>query len=455
MRHTTRAAIVGLAVTLALVGCGSNDDTGGDATTEPADTGTESPAAAGGDATSEPANGGEEADDAGEPVTLTMNLFGDFGYDPLIEQYEADHPNVTIETTIAEFNAHHDALTQSLAAGAGAPDITAIEVGFMSAFLARADNFVNLYDHGAAELEGDYLDWKWQQAETFDGESLIGLPTDVGGMAMAYRRDLFEEAGLPTDRDEVSEAWATWEDFLAMGEQYTEATGRAFIDEGSQLYNAIVNQADQKYYEDQDTLVHDTNPAVKDAWDTTVAAIDAGIVANIEPFAEGWNAAMSNGDFAVLTAPAWMMGYIQGQAPDTDGNWDIASLPEGGGNWGGSHLAITSQSEHPEAAWDFLSWLLAPEQQLYVFENTGNFPSTPALYDDPAIQDFSNPFFNDAPVGPIYAANAEAVTPVYEGPEEGAIRLAFENGLDRVEDGVEDGQTAWETSLAEIAQDVG
>ena len=37
---------------------------------------------------------------------------------------------------------------------------------------------------------------------------------------------------------------------------------------------------------------------------------------------------MANGDFAVLGCPAWMMNYIQGQAPDTAGNWNITSIPE-------------------------------------------------------------------------------------------------------------------------------
>lgn len=114
-----------------------------------------------------------------------------------------------------------------------------------------------------------------------------------------------------------------------------------------------------------------------------MASVEAGLVANIEPFAEGWNAAMSNGDFAVLTAPAWMTAYIQNQVPDTEGNW-VAALPEGGGNWGGSHLTIPASSEHQQEAYDFISWLLAPEQQLTVFEENGNFPSTPALYGDAA-----------------------------------------------------------------------
>lgn len=434
--HRSRALTAGVAL-LALVAtaCGNEsapaDDTDG-STAAPAESGEGGP----------------------EEVELSMWLFGDFGYDPLIERYEAENPHVTITTKIAEYNAHHDALTTSLASG-GAPDIAAIEVGFMSAFKARAENFVDLYELGAKDIEGDYLEWKWKQAETGDGSALIGLPTDVGGMAMAYRADLFEEAGLPSDRDEVAALWPTWAEFIAVGQRYTDATGEAFIDEGSQLYNAIVNQGEAKYYANDDSLIHADNPQVKKAWDLTVEAIDAGIVANIEPFAEGWNAAMTNGDFAVLTAPAWMMGYIQGQAPTTSGAWDLAAMPEGGGNWGGSHLAIPASSDHPEEAYAFISWLLAPEQQLAVFEETGNFPSAPVLYDDPAIQDFSNAFFRDAPVGRIYAENARKVTPIYEGPDEGAIRLIFENALDRVEDGNEDGAAAWASALAEIAQDIG
>jgi cellobiose transport system substrate-binding protein len=389
------------------------------------------------------------------PVELDMWLFGDFGYDPLIKQYQKDHPNVTIKTRIAEYNEHHDSLTAALAAGSGAPDIAAIEVGFISAFKAQPEHFHNLLELGAGELEGNYLDWKWQQALTGDGSALIGLPTDVGGMAMAYRWDLFRKAGLPFKRDEVSAMWPTWEDFLAQGERFTQATGVPFVDEGSQLYNAIVNQGEAKYYEPDNSVIYESNPQVRKAWDLTTQAITDGLVANIEPFAAEWNTAMNKGDFAVLTAPAWMMGYIQEQAPDTEGRWDIASMPEGGGNWGGSHLALPAQGEHPREAFEFISWLLAPEQQLQVFRDTGNFPSTPDAYDEPPIQNFRNAFFNNAPVGPIYADNALEVTPIYEGPQEGAIRLAFENALDRVEDGTESPEQAWNSALEEIAREVG
>ena len=56
-----------------------------------------------------------------------------------------------------------------------------------------------------------------------------------------------------------------------------------------------------------------------------------------------WNTGFKKGTFATVTCPAWMMGYIQGQAPKTKGKWDIAAVPGGGGNWGGSFLAIPKQ----------------------------------------------------------------------------------------------------------------
>ncbi len=37
---------------------------------------------------------------------------------------------------------------------------------------------------------------------------------------MCYRTDLFEQAGLPTDREELAKKWATWDGYLDLGKQY-------------------------------------------------------------------------------------------------------------------------------------------------------------------------------------------------------------------------------------------
>ena len=440
-KYAPIAALAAMALVLAACGGGDNTPATGDADESNDATETTDDA---------------EAAPSGDQITLNLWTFGNFGYDELIEEYEADNPGVRIETLQQEFDAHHDALITSLAAGTGGPDIAAAEVAFIGAFTNQADSFVNLLDYGAADIQEDYLDWKWEQGTTLDGSATIGLPTDVGGLAICYRMDLFEEAGLPTDRDEVSALWAnSWEEYIDVGRQYADATGRAFIDNEGLLWDAVVNQSPDTYYDSNGEYIFEESEQVQYAWDVVISALEAEIDAKTPAWSAEWNAGMNNGDFAVLTCPAWMRGYIEDQAPDTAGNWDVATVPEGGGNWGGSHLVIPAQSEHPQEAYDFMSWILAPEQQLRVFEGTGNFPSTPELYDTPQIREFSSEFLNDAPLGEIFADNALDVVAQNVGPEYNLINSEFGEALNRVSDGIESPEEAWESAIANINRELG
>jgi len=141
---------------------------------------------------------------------------------------------------------------------------------------------------------------------------------------------------------------------------------------------------------------------------------------------------MNKGTFATILAPAWMMDYIKAQAPDTAGKWDIADMPGGGGNQGGTQLGIPSYAQNKQAAYDFLTWYLAPAQQLKVFKTYGLFPSASVLYKDPALTGFKDPFFNNAPVGQIYASGVQKLKPIFEGKLQRAIDQAIGAGLGRV-----------------------
>src|SRR5262249_15925185 len=145
-------------------------------------------------------------------VTLKINFWGDFGLTQLKPKYEASHPNVKIVLNSGEYNAQHQDVQQKIVAGSGAADIAAIDEGFIVSFRSQADKFVNLLDLGAGKYQSKYLGWKWKQSLSADGKTQIGLGTDVGGQAMCYRTDLFQQAGLPTDRDSVSKLWPTWQD---------------------------------------------------------------------------------------------------------------------------------------------------------------------------------------------------------------------------------------------------
>ena len=68
---------------------------------------------------------------------------------------------------------------------------------------------------------------------------------------------------------------------------------------------------------------------------------------------------------------------------------------------------------------------------------------------DPAIVDFKNPFFSDAPVGKIFSDTAKNLTPQYLGKKSGQVRVAVENVLRKVEQGKTSGDAAWQEAVKE------
>jgi cellobiose transport system substrate-binding protein len=390
---------------------------------------------------------------AGEKVTLRVSTFGKFGYTDLYKQYMKDHPNVTVvETAEGDLGKYNTQLIQRIAAGSGAGDVVAIEEGQVVNFLASADKFVNLQQHGSNELKDNFLPWKYTNATTADGKTTIGLGTDVGGLAMCYRRDLFEKAGLPTDRVEVGKLWPTWDEYIATGQRYVQGIKNPkakFVDSATNSYNSILMQSgDHTYFDREDALVIDSNPAVRSAWDQALEMDQAGLSAKLKSFSPEWNAGFKNGSFATIACPAWMTGYIKDQAgAENAGKWDITTVPGGGGNWGGSWLGVPTQSKNQKEAIALVKFLTTGDSQLAAFKAAGNLPSNPKLYEDAALKDATNDYFNDAPVGELFVAGAANLKPVYLGAKNQPVRDAVENAMRSVEGGQRTAAEGWSEAV--------
>jgi cellobiose transport system substrate-binding protein len=386
-----------------------------------------------------------------DSITLTIDVFGDFGYHDLYTQYMASHPGITIKEDTEDYAPHHTALAQHLATGAGADDIEAVEVGFIAQFAAQPQNFVDLRSYGASALKSRYPAWKYNQAVGSKG-AVIGLGTDVGSLGICYRTDLLKKAGLPTAPAALGKMWPTWQKFLATGSKFqTKAPkGVKFIDSGSNLYNAIIAQANPAYYTAGGTVIASSNPKVQAAWNLTMQAISSGQDLGLSAFSNDWNTGFKKGTFATVTCPAWMMGYIQGQAPATKGKWNIAPVPGGGGSWGGSFLTVTKQSQHPAEAADLVKFLTSPASELYIFKHTGNLPSEVPVLKSKAVQTFKNPFFSNAPVGSIFANSALKLTPQVLGPHQGDFQTAASNAIQRVEQHKQSAAASWKQFLKDV-----
>src|SRR5690625_995800 len=79
------------------------------------------------------------SDNSGEEVELTMGLFGSTGYDVLVDEYMAEHPNIKITINTGEMEDVLDNLFTSISAGSGSPDIALIEVSQIAKFLERSE----------------------------------------------------------------------------------------------------------------------------------------------------------------------------------------------------------------------------------------------------------------------------------------------------------------------------
>jgi cellobiose transport system substrate-binding protein len=395
--------------------------------------------------------GGASASRRGN-ITLTIDVFGDFGYHDLYQQYMASHPGITIKEDTEDYAPHHTALAQHLATGAGADDIEAIEVGYIAQFASEPQYFVDLRQYGANGLKGRYPAWKWSDATARNG-SVIGLGTDVGSLGICYRADLFKKAGLPTSPAKLGKLWPTWSDFLAVGKRFQKKApkGVKFIDSGSNLYNAIIGQANPAYYSKSGKVIASSNPKVKQAWNLTMKAISMGEDHGYVAFANDWNTGFKKATFATVTCPAWMMGYIQGQAPKAKGKWNIAPVPGGGGNWGGSWLTVTKQSQHPAEAAALVKFLTSPASETYVFKHTGNLSSETPVLKSKAVQSFRNPYFSNAPVGKIFANSALNLKPQILGPHQGDFQTAASNAIQRVEQHKQSPKAAWKQFLKDVA----
>ncbi|GII77267.1 ABC transporter substrate-binding protein [Sphaerisporangium rufum] len=414
----------------------------------------------------EPANnaGGSSSAPA-EKITLTLQTFGggtNFGYKSAVEKWNADHPNIQVKynnLTDSFENVYWPQMLQWLQSGTGAGDVVGIDEGGMGLAKARPQFFTDLGEYGLDSRKADFPQWKWENGINSDGK-LFALGTDVGGMSICYRTDLFKKAGLPTDREEVSKLWASggWEDFIKTAKDFQGKVKDAkFVDSVNTIYNVVLAQEAAKngnvtYFDKEQQLIVDKNPAVKTAFDFAQRVSKEGLTAKLQNFTDPWNTGFVKSQFATLGCPGWMLGVVSGTAGDKfKGKWDVATVPGGGGNWGGSWLAVPKQSKHPKEAAELASFLTSPEAQLMAFKEGNNLPSTLPAQENPELLSVKNEYFNDAPIGEIFGPSIKALQPIFLGEKHAQVKAAVEQVVIGMDQGAVPYGEAW-TKFVEAGQ---
>ncbi|MBX6381878.1 MAG: extracellular solute-binding protein [Microbispora sp.] len=419
------------------------------------------------DSTGSASGGGSSA--AAGPVTITLQTFGggkNFGYKEAVDKWNAEHKDIQIkyDNLTDQFEqVYWPQMIQWLQSGAGAGDVVGIDEGGMGLAKAHPEWWADLGEYGLQNRKNDFAPWKWENGVTADGK-LFALGTDIGGMSLCYRRDLFEKAGLPSDRDEVSKLWPTWDDFIKVGHKFQDKIKNTkFVDGTNTLYNVVLVQEAAKngnvsYFDKDNNLIVDKNPAVKTAYEFAQRISQEGLTAKLRNFTPEWNTGMKKSAFATLGCPSWMLGVVSGDGgagPEFKGKWDVAAVPGGGGNWGGSWLAVPKQSKHPKEAAMVLDYLTGKDAQVSVFNYAGNMPSNLQAQQDPAVQGATNEYFNNAPVGEIFAKSASALQPVFLGVKHAQVKNAIESVVSAIDDGSVPYSQGWQKLVDDAVKAAG
>ncbi|MDC7746093.1 extracellular solute-binding protein [Rhizobium binxianense] len=282
-------------------------------------------------------------------------------------------------------------LAACAAGGDGLPDIVSIENFEAEIFWSRfPDCFANLKELGyTPEIQAKFPDFKRTELEV--GDVAYAMPWDSGPVAVFYRRDLYEKAGV--DPSTIS----TWDDFIAAGKKISAANpgvvmAQADFNGDSEWFRMIANEQGCGYYSTDGQNITINQPAcvaslqkvkeMKDAGTLTAANWDEKIQAN------------TAGKAASQLYGGWYEGTVRSTSPDLKGKWGVYRMPSltadgpHAANLGGSSLAISATSANKEAAWKFVNYALGTDEgQITMLKEFGLVPSLLSAEKDPFVNE--------------------------------------------------------------------
>ncbi len=399
----------------------------------------------------------------GNDITATITVGGWPSGDDAFKAAEAGfhemYPNITIEYVFTDTTSHHQNLQTALAAGSGAPDVAMVEGAYVAQYRNSAA-LTDLNQFGAESLANDFVSFKWDQCKSDDGSAFRLIPWDVGPATAFYRTDVFEQAGLPTEPAEVEELMSTWDGVLKAAEAVGAISDNNwFMADGSYLYQLLFQNRD--YYDENLNLKLERDGDI-DCLNTIIKMREEGLDMNVDMWSTEAYAAYADGSIAYVPNGCWFGGFLKTDIdPDGAGHWAVCNLPAGIGvkNWGGSFLAIPEQSQNKEAAWAFVSYMLATAKgQNDMFEAVDYFPAYIPAYESD-IYEVGDDYFGGEQTRKLWAEIATKLEPVYttqmdttaEGQIFTSVNQGIQEGLDAA--GIRDLLAKnIETATAEIKQ---
>lgn len=304
------------------------------------------------------------------------------GMDKVVDLWNKKNPDiqVKVQTGPSGNSGTYQNFFNQIKAG-NAPDLGQVEYDALPNFRVQ-DGLVNIADcKPIADAKSDFVDWTWNQVAFGEKNAVYAVPQDTGPIAMFYRKDLFQAAGIPVP--------TTWEEY-AKDAALIKAKGSYitnFPKTDVNWFAGMVWQNGGEWFKNDGSkwtvdLTSDKSTQVADYWQKLIAN---GEVSKLASFSDEWNKSFDDGQQWTWISAVWGASTLETGAPNTSGKWAVAPMPQwtsGGksaGDWGGSSTAVLKGSKHPYEAAKFAMWLNTDPEALALENKLGGlYPAAKA-----------------------------------------------------------------------------
>lgn len=301
------------------------------------------------------------------------------------EKFKETHPDVEFQFEEMGTEQIYTKLATTLNTGKGLADVILLEGEQVSGYASK-------YPEGFADLSDivtpdDYLPVK--MGEVTINDKIVGFPWDAGPVALFYRTDYFEKAGV--NPDDIK----TWDDFIEAGKKVTASCSTPsgepvkmlpIAPNRANFWNLLMSEKGTSFFDEEGNTIVNSEVSVE-CMEMAKKIYDADIALNYTDWAE-YEGVVVNESVATIPEAVWMIGTIKDKGADQSGKWGVMSLPtfpgsdKSGATNGGSNIVIPSASSNVDLAKEFVEFAMTDvDLQADGFVNFGLFPSYIPAYD--------------------------------------------------------------------------
>lgn len=330
----------------------------------------------------------------------------------MLDAFNQELPDVTINIEALPYDQMRDRIVSSFLAPEPTYDLIIVDNPWMYDF--ASGGFLEPLDGYIEQTEGfDHEDFSepLREIAEVDGQ-IYGVPFYNYGLALIYRTDLYEEAGLepPATLQEFVDAATTLAGDGTAGVAMQPQRGYKIFEEwGNYLFAAGGDIQD-----DQGNIVLDS-PEAREALEAYIDLYESAAPPNSLNWAFDESLrAVAGGNAVQMISYNWMLPTLndpEGPAGDLAGKFGVAEVPGGKAILGAWYWSIPANSEQKDAAWAFISWLMSPEHDKERVI-AGGAPVRESVMSDPEVweQGFGQDYYETV------LAILEDAEPLADGP---------------------------------------